>query len=305
MTPIPRTSLVVLAAGMGSRYGGLKQLDAFGPNGETIIDYSLYDAIQAGFNHIVFVIRKSFADEFKAVFDPKLIGRAMVDYVYQELDNLPVPFPLPEGRDRPWGTGHAIWAAHDVIHGPFGVINADDFYGRESYATLYSFLTTPRNKEIYGVVGYKLANTLSENGTVNRGVCRLDHMGFLTGIEECKGIGRTASDVILYTSAEGHEVILPEDTLVSMNMWGFYPSYFRYFESEFNAFLRAQGQDLRSEYYIPSLVDHLLHSGERKTKVLECNAEWFGVTYREDKAFVLDRLQRLLEAGVYPNEIWP
>jgi hypothetical protein len=304
MTQTSRVSLVVLAAGMGSRYGGLKQMDAFGPHGETIIDYSLYDAIAAGFNHVVFIIRKSFAEEFKAAFGPKLEGRVAVDYVYQELDNLPVAFDVPDGRDRPWGTGHAIWVAHEVVQGPFGVINADDFYGRESYVTLYEFLTTPRVKEVYGVVGYKLANTLSEHGTVNRGVCKQDDMGFLAGIEECKGIGRTDNDVILYTSDDGHEIILPEDTLVSMNMWGFYPSYFTYFEGEFAAFLQAHGQELKSEYYIPTLVDHLLHAGERKTKVLVCDAEWFGVTYREDKPFVSERLERLILAGVYPQRLW-
>ena len=292
MTQSSRISLVVLAAGMGSRYGGLKQMDAFGPNGETIIDYSLYDAIGAGFNHIVFIIRRSFAEEFKAAFEPKLRGRVAVDYVYQELDNLP------------WGTGHAIWVAHSVVDGPFGVINADDFYGRESYVTLYDFLVTERAKEIYSVVGYKLANTLSEHGTVNRGVCKRDEMGFLAGIEECKNIGRTENDVILYTSDDGHEIILPEDTPVSMNMWGFYPSYFMYFEAEFARFLADHGQEAKSEYYIPTLVDHLLHAGERKTKILECDAEWFGVTYREDKPFVSDRLNRLIESGVYPERLW-
>jgi dTDP-glucose pyrophosphorylase len=299
-----KISLVVLAAGMGSRYGGLKQMDAFGPNGETIIDYSLYDAHRAGFNHVVFIIREYFADQFKASFGPKLEGVMDVDYVYQELSNIPIPFDIPADREKPWGTGHAVWVANTAAKGPFAVINADDYYGPESYKTLYDFLTTDRDEEEYSVVGYKLDNTLSEHGTVNRGVCQADEKGYLMGIKECKQIGRDEKGVITYPDDDGTTKTLSADAPVSMNMWGFYPSYFTYFEREFVDFLRDYGQELKSEYYIPTLVDSLIHSGERQTKVLHCDAEWFGVTYREDKAFVSDRLERLIKEGVYPQRLW-
>jgi dTDP-glucose pyrophosphorylase len=289
---------------MGSRYGGLKQMDSFGPNGETIIDYSLYDAWRAGFTDVVFIIREHFAEKFKEVFEPKLKGRMRTSYVYQELDHLPKDYAYPAERDRPWGTGHAIWVAHDVVDGPFAVINADDFYGKESYKTLFDFLTVSRAKEEYAVVGYKLNNTLSEHGTVNRGVCKADESGYLLGIEECTTIGRGSDGVISFPSGDGGVRVLSPDTLVSMNMWGFYPSYFRFFEKEFGKFLATSGQELKSEYFIPTLVDHLIHSGERQTKILSCEAEWFGVTYREDKAYVSERLNGLIEKGVYKKNLW-
>ncbi len=304
MTEKKKISLVVLAAGMGSRYGGLKQMDAFGPNGETIIDYSLYDAHRAGFNHIVFIIRESFAEKFKETFGPKLEGRMEVDYVYQELNNVPLNYTPASDRDRPWGTAHAVWVAHDVIDGPFGIINADDYYGPESYETLYNFLTTEKEQEQYAVVGYKLNNTLSDHGTVNRGVCQEDADGYLIGIEECTKIGRSAAGLISFPGADGINHILLPDTPVSMNMWGFFPSYFNYFEHEFGIFLANEGQELKSEYYIPKLIDTLIQSGERKTKVLTCDAEWFGVTYREDKEFVSERLDKLIDAGVYKKDLW-
>ncbi len=300
-----RTSLVVLAAGMGSRYGGLKQMDAFGPNGETIIDYSLYDADRAGFDHVVFIIRKSFEEPFRAAFESKLKGRMAVDYVFQELDNIPhAYYPVHEERERPWGTAHAVWTAHDVIDGPFGVINADDYYGPQSYKTLQHFLVHKKEKEEYGVVGYRLSNTLSKHGTVNRGVCQGDADDYLIAIEECKQIGRADNGVISFPGMDGSLRILREDAPVSMNMWGFFPSYFRYFEEQFGNFLQEQGQDLKSEYYIPTLIDHLIQSGERRTKILHSDAEWFGVTYREDKAFVSERLNRLISEGVYPEHLW-
>ena len=300
----PGVSLVVLAAGMGSRYGGLKQMDSFGPNGESIIDYSLYDAYRAGFDHVVFIIREYFADAFKAVWEPKMKGRMRVDYVYQELGNIPHDFVIPADRDKPWGTGHAVWVAHEAIQGPFGVINADDYYGPESYKTLYDFLVTEREKEEYGVVGYQLANTLSEYGAVNRGVCQSDDNGYLVNIEECKQIATDDAGVISFPSEDGTIRILTGDTPVSMNMWGFYPSYFDYFESQFDVFLQDHGHDLKSEFYIPTLVDQLIKSNERQTKILRCDAEWFGVTYREDKVFVSERLDALLAEGVYPFHLW-
>jgi dTDP-glucose pyrophosphorylase len=304
MTKRKKVSLVVLAAGMGSRYGGLKQMDAFGPNGETIIDYSLFDAHRAGFNHIVFIIREHFAEKFKETFGPKLAGRMDVDYVYQELDNVPLNYtPAPE-RDRPWGTAHAVWVAHDVIDGPFGIINADDYYGRESYETLFKFLTSEHEKEEYAVVGYNLSNTLSAHGTVNRGVCQADQDGYLIGIEECTKIGRNQDGLISYPGENGEVRTLSPNAPVSMNMWGFFPSYFDYFEHEFGIFLANYGQEIKSEYYIPKLIDTLIQTGERKTKVLSCDAEWFGVTYREDKEFVSQRLDRLIASGIYPKYLW-
>ena len=296
--------MVILAAGMGSRYGGLKQMDAFGPHGETIIDYSLFDAIRAGFNHAVFIIRENFADDFKAVFGPKLKNLVDVDYVYQELNELPFEYSYPSERDRPWGTGHAVWTARNVVDGPFGVINADDYYGRQSYKTLYDFLNTPRAPEEYSVVGYRLDNTLSEHGTVNRGVCQGDHDGYLVGIEECKQIGRQEDGTISFPAEDGTTRYLDAETPVSMNMWGFYPSYFSFFEEQFDLFLREHGQELKSEFYIPTLIDHLIQTKQRKTKILHCDAEWFGVTYTEDKAFVSARLSELLKEGVYPENLW-
>jgi dTDP-glucose pyrophosphorylase len=299
-----RISLVVLAAGMGIRYGGLKQMDTFGPNGETIIDYSLYDAHRAGFNHVVFIIREYFAEAFKAAFEPKLKGRMATDYVFQELQNIPGNFDIPADREKPWGTGHAVWVAHDVIDGPFGVINADDYYGPESYVTLYNFLNEEREKEEYSVVGYKLDNTLSEHGAVNRGVCEVDEEGYLKHITECKQIIRDDNGVISYPTEDGQVQLLSGDDPVSMNMWGFYPSYFTYFEEQFGEFLKANGSEPKSEYYIPTLIDHLIITGERQTKVLHCDAEWFGVTYREDKDFVSQRLNKLIEDGVYQKNLW-
>jgi dTDP-glucose pyrophosphorylase len=299
-----KVSLVVLAAGMGSRYGGLKQMDSFGPNGETITDYSLYDAYRAGFNHVVFIIREFFADKFKEAFDPKMQGRMETDYVFQELTNIPQPFDIPAERDRPWGTGHAVWVAHPYINGPFAVINADDYYGPESYHTLYKFLTTDREPEEYAVVGYRLDNTLSEHGTVNRGVCKTDEGGYLQNVLECKSIGRNEEGFISYPDKNNQPVFLSKDDHVSMNMWGFYPSYFPFFEEQFGEFLKEHGQDLKAEYYIPTLVDHLIRTGRRKTRVLHSESEWFGVTYKEDKDFVSGRLKDLLEDGVYPYNLW-
>ncbi len=299
-----RISLVVLAAGMGSRYGGLKQMDSFGPNGETIIDYSLYDAHRAGFDHVVFIIREYFSEAFKEAFEPKMKGRMETDYVYQELTNIPHSFAIPAERDRPWGTGHAIWVAHDVIDGPFAVINADDYYGPESYVTLYNFLKEKRDREEYSVVGYKLDNTLSEHGAVNRGVCQVDDAGYLQHITECKQIIRDEKGVISYPDEDGQVQLLNGSDPVSMNMWGFYPSYFNYFENKFDDFLKSSGSELKSEYYIPTLIDQLIISDERQTRVLHCDAEWFGVTYREDKEFVTARLNELLREGVYPYELW-
>ena len=299
-----KISLVVLAAGMGSRYGGLKQMDSFGPNGETIIDYSLYDAYRAGFDHVIFIIREFFADKFKEAFDAKLKDRMKVDYVYQELSNLPHPIEISSERDRPWGTAHAVWVAHPYVQGPFAVINADDYYGPDAYKTLYNFLAEERDPEEYGVVGYRLDNTLSEHGTVNRGVCSTDDNGYLQNILECKQIGRDQEEMISYPGSDGQPVFLSKDAPVSMNMWALYPSYFGFFEEQFDQFISEQGSDVKSEFYIPTLIDTLIKNNIRKTRVLHSDSEWFGVTYKEDKEFVSKRLKDLLEDGVYPYDLW-
>ncbi|NOT37221.1 MAG: nucleotidyltransferase [Saprospiraceae bacterium] len=297
-----KTSLLVLAAGMGSRYGGLKQLDQFGPNGETIIDYSIYDAILAGFTKIVFIIRKSFELEFRDRFEPIWGNKIECHYVFQEMNDLPSGFKCPEDRTKPWGTGHAVWTAREVIHEPFGVINADDYYGREAIQTLYDSLangTVSENR--YSVIAYELLNTLSEHGEVNRGVCSKDDQGYLSYIKECKGI-RRINNHAEYTE-DGKQNILTLDSLVSMNMWGFDKSYFVFANKSFKEFLTQNISDNKSEYFIPVLVQELIDSKEAQVAVLSSDSKWFGVTYIEDKPAVMNSFHRMIEEGVYPREL--
>jgi len=295
-----KPTLLVLAAGLGSRYGGLKQMDGVGPNGEIIMDYSIHDAIRAGFGKVVFVIRRSFADEFKQrINSSHFDGRIEVEYVYQELDKLPEGFTVPEGREKPWGTNHAILMAKEVIHEPFAIINADDFYGRDAFAVMAKHLQTldgTRGK--YCMVGYRLENTLSENGTVSRGVCETDAQWLLVGMTERTSIGRTDNG-IEYKDADGTLHPLDADTTVSMNLFGFTPDYFAESEKLFVEFLKEHGQELKSEYYIPFAVNTFIHSGYATMTVLKTSAQWFGVTYKEDRPSVVERLKRLHEAGVY------
>lgn len=294
-------ALVVLAAGMGSRYGGLKQMDAFGPNGENIIDYSIYDAILAGFGKVVFVIREQFEAEFRRFFSGKFDDRIEVAYVCQELDVLPGGFTVPEGREKPWGTGHAVWVTHDVIDGPFAVINADDFYGRDAYFKLKEFFESEDARDgNYCVIGYPLRNTLSDHGTVNRGICHVDAHMYLSRVEEVVKIARDDDGVIRYPG----NGVLKEDTLVSMNIWGFLPSYFTHAEDALRTFLRGTGDDLKSELYIPSVIDGLISSNLLRVKVVPSDSEWFGVTYKEDKPFVSAQITRLINMGVYPANLW-
>jgi len=302
-----KPTLVVLAAGMGSRYGGLKQMDAFGPNGETILDYSIYDAINAGFGKVVFVIRDSFKKEFIDFFKGKFDDKVEVHYVTQELDKLPEGYG-PYERQKPWGTAHAVQMAREVTNEPFLVINADDYYGRDAYHVAADYFAKyPRSKQdgrdIYFVMGYKLANTLSEHGPVNRGVCEADENGFLIGIKECKKVMREEDGIIRYPGENG-KVELPDDALVSMNMWGFYPSYFEYFDKYFREFLDKHGDDPTSEYYIPDLINSLMDEDKIKVRVLSSDSEWFGVTYQEDKPFVISKLNKLIEKGFYPEKLW-
>ena len=276
-----KPTLIVLAAGMGSRYGGLKQLDSFGPAGESIIDYSVYDAILSGFGKIVFVIRESFKKDFFDLFHHKLHGKIDYALVCQDLEDLPEGYRPPAHRKKPWGTGHAVWVCRQHVQEAFGVINADDFYGREAIQTLSRYLQNPDNRN-YGVVSYRLKNTLSEFGAVNRGICFADKKGFLKHVVETKGIfireGR-----ILYEDSDKNEHELETDTLVSMNMWGFGTSYFKYAESYFKAFLDSTCGNDNQEFYIPSLVQDLIDQKELNVDVLGCDAQWFGVTYQEDK----------------------
>ena len=293
-------TLLVLAAGMGSRYGGLKQMDGVGPNGEIIMDYSINDAIRAGFGKVVFVIRHSFEQEFKAKINAEHFGnRIQVEYVFQELDYLPEGFKVPEGREKPWGTNHAILMAKDVIHEPFAIINADDFYGRDAFQVIGDHLRTLEGtKGQYCMVGYRLENTLSENGTVSRGVCETDKDGLLIGMTERTSIGRTPNG-IEYKDTDDSMHPLPADATVSMNLFGFTPDYFGKSEELFVEFLKEHGNEMKSEYYIPFAVNTFIHSGYATMTVLKTTAQWFGVTYKEDRPMVVDRLKQLHDQGVY------
>ena len=286
---------------MGSRYGGLKQMDGVGPNGEIIMDYSINDAIRAGFGKVVFVIRHDFAEAFQQKINAEHFGnRIQVEYVYQELDKLPAGFKVPEGREKPWGTNHAILMAKDVIHEPFAIINADDFYGRDAFMVIGDYLRTLENtRGQYCMVGYRLENTLSENGTVSRGVCNIDANGNLAGMTERTSIGRNAAGIIEYKDSDDSLHPLAPETTVSMNLFGFTPDYFTESEKLFVEWLKERGTEMKSEYYIPYAVNTFINSGYATMKVLKTTAQWFGVTYKEDRPMVVDRLKKLHEEGIY------
>lgn len=298
-----KPTLLVLAAGMGSRYGGLKQIDGFGPNGETIIEYSIYDAIQAGFGKVVFVIRSHFKEKFASIFDEKLAGKIEVEYVVQELDKIPEGYSYTQDREKPWGTAHAVLMGAEVIDGPFAVINGDDYYGPEAYKCLVDFFKEDQGENIFSVVGYFLKNTLSDHGTVNRGVCHSAN-GNLTKIVETLKIARDDSGVIKYPMENDGHGELEEDTIVSMNLFGFKPKYFELSMEYFKDFLTNRGHELKSEFFIPLALDTMITDNNAEVRVLTSDAEWFGVTYQEDKAFVKDRIEKLLSDGVYPRTLW-
>ena len=300
-----KPTLLILAAGIGSRYGSLKQLDALGPSGETIIDYSVYDAIHAGFGKVVFVIRENIEKEFKEIFIGKLHSRITVDYVLQEIDRIPAGFSVSDERTKPWGTGHAILMAAEKIKEPFAVINADDFYGRSAFQELSDYYKEgpPETKNDWCMVGYDIGNTLSEHGFVSRGVCKTDAASFLVDIVERTKIERNPKGIV-YKDEHEAAAIIPEDTLVSMNFWGFTPSIFHYLELGFREFLSRNAGDSRAEYYIPSVVDGLIKKKEATVKVLACKGKWFGVTYREDREQVVNQLKQLVNKGIYPNCLW-
>jgi NDP-sugar pyrophosphorylase family protein len=298
-----KPSLLVLAAGMGSRYGGNKQLDQVGPSGETIIDYSIYDAKRAGFGKVVFVIRRDIEEQFKETFVKRLKDVIEIDYVFQELGNLPEGFTVPADRQKPWGTSHAILVAKDKIKEPFGVINSDDYYGVDAFKILYEFLTGDKSENNYCIVGYKLGNTLSEHGQVNRGICKVSSKGLLENIVETRGIEKTA-DGAKVIDGNGNVQHFTGQEIVSMNLWGFKPSCFSFLNMEFSNFLRTKISDPKSELDIPTSVDKYVKKGEMTIQILTSNSRWFGVTYREDKPFVVESIRKMVDAGIYPERLF-
>lgn len=300
-----KPTLFVLAAGMGSRYGGLKQLDGLGPNGETIMDYSIFDAIRGGFGKIVFVIRKDFEKDFREKILSKYENHIPVELVFQSVDKLPAGFTCPEGRVKPWGTNHAVLMGKEVINEPFAVINADDFYGRDSFAVLGRWLSElPEDaKNRYCMVGFRVGNTLSESGTVARGICSTNDEGCLTTVVERTEIMRVDGKVC-YKDEQGAWVAVDDNTPVSMNMWGFTPDYFKYSEDYFIDFLKNNLDNLKAEYFIPLMVNKLINEGTATVKVLDTTSKWFGVTYAADRQGVVDKIQSLVDAGEYPSKLF-
>lgn len=294
-------TLLVMAAGMGSRYGGLKQIDPVGPNGETIIDYSIYDAMRAGFGKLVFVIRKDIEQPFKETVGARFEKKIAVEYVFQELENLPQGFTVPAGRTKPWGTTQAVLMAEDKIREPFAVINADDFYGAESYRVLAEQLKS--GSQDYSMVGFVLRNTLSDFGSVARGVCRVSDNGYLERIEELTNIERDG-DGAKNTAPDGTVTKLNGNEPVSMNFWGFTPAVFPQLRTVFHNFLRQSGNELKTESYVPAAIGELIMAAQAKVKVLRSNDSWFGVTYREDRPRVVDSIRNLVDAGKYPAALW-
>ncbi|MEO6630425.1 MAG: sugar phosphate nucleotidyltransferase [Mucilaginibacter sp.] len=298
-----KPTLLILAAGMASRYGSMKQVDGFGPNGETIIDYSIYDAIKAGFGKVSFIIKEEFQDNFKAIFEPKLKGRIETDYVFQSFDLKPFGIDKEIERAKPWGTAHAVLAARNQVHEPFCVINADDFYGYDSFEKMAKFLTTEVTDDTYSLIGYQIDRTLSEHGTVSRGVCKVDDAGNMVEINERTEVYFKPDGSVAYRDAEG-EHDLSSDTRVSMNFWGFTPAVFKQSEPMFRDFVEANQNNPKSEFFIPIVADNLIKSGEASFKVIPTASKWFGVTYKEDKPIVQKSISELVENGTYPANLW-
>jgi len=301
-----RPTLLILAAGMGSRYGGLKQVDPVGPGGEAIIDYSIYDAIRAGFGKVVFVIRESFADAFKESFESKLQGKIKTEYVFQELESfVPKPLEIAVDRKKPWGTGHAVLVAKEVVNEPFVVINADDFYGPSSYTMLHNYFGKEKLDAVnsYAMVGYELQKTLSEHGYVSRGVCETDENGFLKTVVERTHIEKMDSRIISKIS-DLETIELTGLEVVSMNIWGFMPSFFEYLTDHFDRFIHANADNPKAEFYIPFVVNELIKNDQVSLKVLKSKDQWFGVTYKEDKADAVKTINHLIGQGVYPEKLW-
>ncbi|MCJ8211708.1 sugar phosphate nucleotidyltransferase [Mucilaginibacter sp. RS28] len=298
-----KPTLLILAAGMASRYGSMKQVDGFGPNGETIIDYSIYDAINAGFGKISFIIREEFQDNFKAIFEPKLKGRVETDYVFQSYDLTPFGINETIERSKPWGTAHAVLAARNQVDEPFCVINADDYYGPEAFQKMAEFLTTEVADDKYSLIGYQIDKTLSENGSVSRGVCKVDENGNMVEINERTEVYFTEGGKVAYKE-NGEEHPLPNDARVSMNFWGFTPAVFKQSEDMFKRFVEANKTNPKAEFFIPLVADELIKSGTASFKVIPTSQKWFGVTYKEDKPIVQKSISELVESGAYPANLW-
>jgi NDP-sugar pyrophosphorylase family protein len=298
-----KPTLLILAAGMASRYGSMKQIQSFGPSGETIMDYSIYDAIRAGFGKVVFIIRKDFADQFRELFEPKLKGRIEIDYVYQSLDSHTGDFAIPGSRVKPWGTAHAILCAQEAVHEPFVVINADDFYGRDAFEKAYRFLVEECTASKHAIVGYDLSKTLSPNGTVSRGVCEVDEKGNLVSIAERTKI-YDDNGHIFYEDAAGTKHEVPYHSSVSMNFWCFHESVFQLAGGMFEKFLKDHGQEEKSEFFIPIVADEFIRQGKGTIKVIPTSSQWFGVTYKEDAPGVQASIDALVGSGEYPSSLW-
>ena len=302
-----KATLIVMAAGMGSRYGGLKQIDPVGPNGEVILDYSVYDAAKAGFDKVVFVIKHEIEEDFKKIMDGKYDGIIDVEYAFQDINNLPDGFNVPEGRVKPWGTGHAVLSCKDMIDGPFAVINADDYYGREAFRLIYEELTTEKadnGRYRFCMVGFRIKNTITENGHVSRGVCQVGEDGYLEDIVERTRIQKIDGRICFTEDGETWTV-LPEDNIVSMNCWGFSPEMMKELDARFVSFLEnSSGNMEKCEYLLPFVVDDLLKEGRAEVKVISTSEKWYGVTYKEDRAAVVAALKEKTEQGIYPSCLW-
>ena len=297
-----KPTLLILAAGMASRYGSMKQVEGFGPSGETIMDYSIYDAIKAGFGKVVFIIRKEFEEGFRKSFDAKLKGKIETVYVDQNLNEFTGSFNVPKERTKPWGTAHAVLCAKDVINEPFAVINADDFYGRDAFEKAAGFLNNGVQKDKYSIIGYHLFNTLSEHGTVSRGVCEVDKNMNLVSITERTKIYKEAGKIVYEEGGTKTEV--PADSIVSMNFWCFDPSFFGFTEGAFKTFLDTSGMDPKAEFFIPIVADAFIKDGGNTIQVIPTSAQWFGVTYKEDAPKVKDSIDELVESKQYPSKLW-
>lgn len=296
-------TLIVLAAGMGSRYGGLKQIDTFTPQGDAIIDFSLYDALQAGFKKFVFIIRKSFENEFKSLIESKIKGKAEIEYVYQEIDSVPQEYLNPE-RTKPWGTGHALLLTKNMVHENFAIINADDFYGRDAFMVMYDFLkNTDINSYHFSMIGYSLKNTVSDHGYVSRGVCEVDGNGNLLNVTERTYIEKY-NNMLRYKDENEHFITIDKDVTVSMNFWGFTPRCFEFGSDSFKHFLEKNRESLKAEYYLPTLVADSIASGKVNVKLLKSDDRWFGVTYPEDKEIVQKNISELRMKKLYPENLW-
>lgn len=300
-----KIALVIMAAGLGSRYGGIKQLEPVGPGGEIIMDYSIYDAIKAGFNKVIFIIRKDLEKDFKEIIGNRISKMVEVEYVFQEMGNIPEGFTVPADRTKPWGTGQAVLSCMDVIKEPFAVINADDYYGKEAFEKVYDYLSNLKSETAnnYCMAGFVLGNTLSENGTVTRGVCKVDDKGYLLDIVETREIERKGDHAIA-SDGKGGKIQLDLNCAVSMNMWGFTPGLLNELKSGFVTFLKEHGSELKSEYLLPEEVGRLIKEGKATVQVLKSSDKWFGVTYKEDKQMVVDSFRELVNQGVYPEKLF-